>query len=68
MSSLSSGRRWYERVVVAAMVIVGFGAGSVGLSLLADVRDDHDHAADHDPARRSWTGCVSDGFALATRR
>ena len=33
----SSPRRWYERVVTAAMVLVGFAAGSVGLSMLAEV-------------------------------
>ena len=32
----SSPRRWYERVVTAAMVLVGFAAGSVGLSMLAE--------------------------------
>ena len=33
----SSPRRWYERVMTAAMVLVGFAAGSVGLSMLAEV-------------------------------
>ncbi|MEM8706010.1 MAG: hypothetical protein AAGE98_06100 [Actinomycetota bacterium] len=34
----SAPTRWFERVATAAMVLVGFAAGSVGLSMLADAR------------------------------
>lgn len=36
-----SDRPWFERAVVAAMVLVGFAIGSVGLAAVADrLRDD----------------------------
>lgn len=33
-------RRWYERTVIAAMVIVGFAIGSLGLTVAAELLGD----------------------------
>ena len=39
-TSRSTSRVWYERTIIAVMVIVGFAVGSFGLTVLAEVTGD----------------------------